>query len=86
MCVKHAATYSSKIDHFVVSNNVCNNVVKCVINGEYCSDHAAVKATLSIAVPHKAINSQSSVFINKLAWQWASEENINIIKNIVDDC
>ncbi len=85
MCVKDGVTYTSKNDHFYVSNNLCKHIVECFINDDFVSDNAAVKATLSIAVPHNIINSQCSVFTGNVAWWRASEENITMYKNIVDN-
>ncbi len=85
MCIKDGVTYISKMVHFIVSNNLCNNVVEYFINNEYLGDNVAVKATLFIAVHHKAINSQCSVFTSKIARQGASEETITVYTNIVDD-
>ncbi len=34
MCLKYGFTYTSQINHFIVSNNVCNNVVECFINDD----------------------------------------------------
>ncbi len=51
-------------------------MVECFIN------YAAVKATLSIAIPHIAINKQSGVFTNKVALRDESSQT-NVILQLV---
>ncbi len=44
-------TFTSKLDHFIVCKYLCDNIGECFIIDEFYSDHAAVKISISVAVP-----------------------------------
>ncbi len=59
MCEHENTTYTSKIDHFCISNSFCDKCGDCYILDEFHSDHAAVNITLSVAIPHIHIDKQA---------------------------
>lgn len=54
-CERNGNTYTSKVDHLIVSENLSNHVLQCNIIGQFHSDHAAVVTVLSLCIPHMPI-------------------------------
>ncbi len=52
ICKQGNETFTSKVDNFIVCKSLCDNFVECFIMDEFYSDHAAVKMSISVAVPH----------------------------------
>ncbi len=67
MCEQGNVTFTLKVNHFIVCNSLCDNIGECFIIDEFYSDHAAVKMSISVAVPHIDISNDVIVHSDKVA-------------------
>ncbi len=66
----------SRIDHFIMTNQLCHNIISCHIVDEILeSDHVPVKITLDIGIEY--VSAQTRKHGPKLAWYKAGVDEIN---------
>ncbi len=79
-------TYTSKIDHFIVNSNLCDKIDNCFIIDEFYSDHAALKMSITIPVPHTNVNKENTYTDNnKVSWGKANDIDIAKYKYSVEE-
>ncbi len=77
MCESDNVTYISKIYHFIVNSNICYKIDNCFIIDELYSDHAALKMSITIPVPHTNVNKENNYTDNnKVSFSKANDIDI----------
>ncbi len=76
---------TSRIDHFFISQSLCNNVTECsIIDNHLYSDHVPLKLCLSIDMSY--ITEVERPYATKLAWYKASNDDIACYRRKLDEC
>ena len=71
---------TSKIDHFIVNNDVLTDVINCQIIDDHCfSDHVPVKLSLNVAYNCNIL--QEREHVARLKWDCAKPEDIDMYKD-----
>ncbi len=78
-------TFTSKFDHFIVCKSLCDNIGERFIIDEFYSDHAAVKMSIFVNVPHIDMSNDVIVHSDKVAWHRANDNNIETYKELVNE-
>ncbi len=77
MCERDNVAYTSNIYHFIVNSNLCHKIHNCFIIDEFYSDHAALKMSITIPVPHTIVNKENTYTDNnKVSWGKANDIDI----------
>ena len=75
---------TSRIDHFLVTNGISNNVLSCdIMNNHLFSDHVPLCLVLDINVEYFRL--QERVHHSKPAWFRASHDQINAYKDMCEN-
>ncbi len=73
------ANYTSKLDQFLVSQNLADCVLDCsIIDNHLHSDHVTVTVTFDIDVVHNTVLERT--YVTRVAWHKASNDHIDKCK------
>ena len=86
-CENRATNSFSLIDHFLLTDNLGTSLETCSVahSCDNMSDHSVISISLEILVEHCSSNANCGYHVNRPIWNKATEDNINLYKNTLDD-